>query len=72
MKITLDIQDSKAQAFLTFIRSLDFIKIENKEDFREPSKQEILESIKNGMKEVELHKAGKIELQSARDFLNEV
>lgn len=72
MKVTLDIKDSKAAAFLNFVKSLDFIRIQSKEDYEEPTKQEILDSIKQGMKEVQLHKEGKIELQSARDFLNEL
>ncbi len=72
MKITLDINDNKAAAFLNFIKSLDFISIHKKEDYEEPTKKEILDSIKQGMKEVQLHKEGKIELQSARDFLNEL
>lgn len=71
MKVTLDINDNKAAAFLNFVKSLDFIHIQSKEDYEEPTKQEILDSIRQGMKEVQLHKEGKIELQSARDFLNE-
>lgn len=72
MKVTLDIDNSKAAAFLNFVKSLDFIRIQSKEDYEEPTKQEILDSIKQGMKEVQLHKEGKIELQSARNFLNEL
>ena len=72
MRVTLDIKDSKAAAFLNFVKSLYFIHIQSKEDYEEPTKQEILDSIRQGMKEVQLHKEGKIELQSARDFLNEL
>jgi hypothetical protein len=72
MKVILEIKDSKAAAFLNFVKSLDFIHIQSQEDYEEPTKQEILDSITSGMKEVELHKQGKIELQSARDFLNEL
>ena len=72
MKVTLDINDSKAAAFLNFVKSLDFIHIQSKEDYEEPTKQEILDSIKQGMKEVQLHQQGKLKLQSARDFLNEL
>jgi len=72
MKVTLDINDNKAAAFLNFIKSLDFIHIQSKEDYEEPTKQEILDSIKQGMKEVQLHQEGKIKLQSARDFLHEL
>lgn len=72
MKVTLDINDSKAAAFLNFIKSLDFVRIQTQEDYEEPTKQEILDSIKLGIKEVQLHQEGKIELQPARDFLHEL
>ena len=72
MKVILEINDSKAAAFLNFVESLDFIHIQSKEDYEEPTKQEILDSIKQGMKEVQLHQQGKLKLQSARDFLNEL
>jgi len=72
MKVTLDINDNKAAAFLNFVKSLDFIHIQTQDDYQEPTKKEILDSIKQGMKEVQLHKEGKKELQSAKDFLNEL
>jgi len=70
MKITLEINDNKASAFLNFIKSLDFIKIQDKE--ATSSKNDILEGIKDGLNEAKLHSEGKIDLQSARDFLNEL
>ena len=70
MRVTLEINDSKASAFLNFIKSLDFIKIQNKETAS--SKKDILEGIKDGLNEAKLHSEGKIDLQSARDFLNEL
>ncbi len=72
MKVTIEITDNKAGAFLNFIKSLDFIHIYTKEDYEEPTKEELLESIAQGMKEVQLYKEGKIKLQSARDFLHEL
>jgi hypothetical protein len=72
MKVTLDINDNKAGAFLNFIKSLDFIRIQTKEEYDEPTKQEILDSINQGMKEVKLHSEGQKELQTAKDFLNEL
>ncbi|SEI94397.1 hypothetical protein SAMN05192553_101954 [Cyclobacterium xiamenense] len=72
MKVTLDIKDSKAAAFLNFVKSLDFIRIQDPEDFEEPNKQEVLENIRQGMKEVKLHQEGKVKLHSARDFLDEL
>ena len=41
MKVLLDINDSKAVAFLNFVKSLDFIRIQSKEDYEEPTNQEI-------------------------------
>lgn len=72
MRITIDIKDSKATSFINFIKSLDFIKIQSSEDLEEPTKQEILDSIEQGLKEVQMHQEGKIELKSARDFINEL
>lgn len=72
MRLVLNIQDSKATAFINFIKSLDFIRIETSENTQEPTKQEILNSITKGMKEVQLHQQGKLNLQSAKDFLNEL
>ena len=40
--------------------------------YSEPSKQEILNGIKQSLKEVKLHMQGKIKLQRAKDFLNEL
>ncbi|MBA4302035.1 hypothetical protein SAMN03080617_03474 [Algoriphagus alkaliphilus] len=72
MKITLEIDSEKASAFLNFIRSLDFIKIKVQEDFEEPTKEEILQSIEAGLKEVKDHLEGKIKLKEARTFLDEL
>ena len=70
MIVTLDINDNKATAFLNFIKSLDFITVEEKID--EPTTRELLKSIEDGLTEVKMHSEGKIKLQSARDFLNEI
>jgi len=45
MKLVLDINGNKATAFINFIKSLDFVSINNNEDYNEPTKQEILEGI---------------------------
>ena len=36
------------------------------------TKEEVVAKIKEGLEEVKLYKAGKIELRSAREFLNEL
>ena len=72
MKVVLDIQDNKAAAFLNFIESLDFIRINIQEEDQEPTKQEVLDSIQRGMKEAQLYQEGKTHLSSAKDFLHEL
>ncbi|EMO77677.1 hypothetical protein LEP1GSC127_5045 [Leptospira kirschneri str. 200801925] len=39
---------------------------------KEPTKKEILEGIKQGMKEVKLARAGKLKLKSAKELLKEL
>lgn len=72
MKITIEIKKEKASAFLNFIRSLDFIQIKTQEDLDEPTKEEILQNIEAGLKEVKEYQEGKIKLRDAREFLNEL
>ena len=38
----------------------------------EPTKEDILQGIREGLEEVELHKQGKIKLKSAKDLINEL
>ena len=42
------------------------------EDYKEPTKEEILEGLKEAVKEVKLYEEGKLELIDARDLLNEL
>ena len=76
MKIELEIKDSKAAFFLELVKSFNFVKkvkIEKLE--KEPTKKEILDGIREAVKEVNLIKAGKMKGISARElneFLNEL
>lgn len=72
MKITLEIKDNKASAFLNFIKSLDFIQIKTQEELDEPSKAEILENIVQGLQEASDHEAGRLKLKNAKEFLDEL
>ena len=42
------------------------------EDYKEPTKEEILEGLKEAVKEVNLYNEGKIKLIDARELLNEL
>lgn len=64
-QITLHIADSKFKAFLEFIKTLDYVKVEN-------SEEKALEELQSSLKQVKLMKEGKLPKQSAKDFLDEL
>jgi hypothetical protein len=68
MKVLLDIKDSKAAFFMELIKSLSFVKSEPIDN----NKALFLKELKGAVKEVALAKRGKIKLQTAKEFLNEL
>jgi hypothetical protein len=68
MKVLLDIKDSKAEFFMEVLKSFSFVKAE----LISPSKAEFLKDLKGSVKEVALAKKGKLKLQDAKDFFNEL
>jgi hypothetical protein len=68
MKVLLDIKDSKADFMIELLKNFSFVKTEP----LTPTKAEFLKDLKGSIEEVILAKQGKIKLQSARDFLNEL
>ncbi|WP_155713930.1 hypothetical protein, partial [Leptospira noguchii] len=70
----LDIKDNKAQALLEILKDLSSVKFKvlTEQEEKEPTKKEVLDGIKQGFKEVELHRQGKLKLKSAKDLLNEL
>ncbi|EMM99630.1 hypothetical protein LEP1GSC021_2159 [Leptospira noguchii str. 1993005606] len=74
MKILLDIKDNKAQALLEILKDLSSVKFKvlTEQEEKEPTKKEILDGIKQGFKEVELHRQGKLKLKSAKELLDEL
>jgi metal-sulfur cluster biosynthetic enzyme len=69
-QVILDIPDNKLPFFMELINNLGFVKKIEIDD--EPTKDQILDNIKAGLKEVQLFKNGKLSTTSAKDFLNEV
>lgn len=57
---------------MELLRNLNFVKVQEIEEDKEPTKKEILAGITQGMKEVELHKQGNLKLKSAKQLLNEL
>ena len=68
IKLHLDIKDNKAEFILELLKNFSFVETES----ITPSKAQILKELKGSVNEVALAKEGKIKLQSARDFLNEL
>ncbi len=68
MKLLLDIKDSKADFMMELLKSFSFVKTES----LTPAKAQFLRELKGSVEEVAMAKGGKIKLESARDFLNEL
>lgn len=64
-QLTLNIVESKFQAFLEFIKTLDYVEIPEVD-------KKALEELQQSLNQVKLMQEGKIEKQSAGDFLNEL
>jgi hypothetical protein len=64
-QLTLNIVESKFQAFLEFIKTLDYVEIPEAD-------KKALAELQQSLNEVKLMQEGKIEKQSAEDFLNEL
>jgi hypothetical protein len=64
-QLTLNISDSKFQAFLELIKTLDYVEVPEAD-------KKSLNELQNSLNQVKLMQEGKIVKQSASDFLNEV
>ncbi len=68
MKVLLDIKDDKAAFFMELLKNFSFVKAQT----LTPTKAQFLKDLQGAVEEVTLAKQGKIKLQSAKDFLNEL
>ena len=63
-QLTLKINDNKFRTFLEFIKTLDYVEVQEADkSFAE---------LQNSLKQVKMIQEGKIEKQMAKDFLNEL
>ena len=62
---TLNIEDNKFNDFLGFIKTLDYVKVEDIE-------ATAMKKLQSSLKQVRLNKEGKLPKQSAREFLNDL
>lgn len=64
-QLTLNIADSKFKAFLEFIKTLDYVKVEDAEE-------KALEELQSSLNQVKLIRDGKLPKQTAKDFLDDL
>ena len=64
-QLTLNISDNRFRTFLEFIRTLDYVEVPEVD-------AKALDELQSSLNQVKLMQEGKIEKQSAEDFLNEL
>jgi hypothetical protein len=64
-QLTLNISDNKFQTFLELIKTLDYVEVPEAD-------KESLDRLLISLNQVKMMQEGKIEKQSARDFINEL
>jgi hypothetical protein len=64
-QLTLNISDNKFSTFLEFIKTLDYVEVPEVD-------KKALNELQGSLNQVKLMQEGKIEKQSAEDFLNEL
>jgi hypothetical protein len=65
-KITVRVPEHKYSFVMELLENLEFIKIE------EPSKEQLIQEIKQSFKEVKMMEAGKLPKKTARELLHEL
>lgn len=72
MKLLLDIPDNKSAFVLELLKNLPFVKTKKVTEENLRSEEEFFEGLSNSIEQVKLAREGKIKLQSAREFLDEL
>lgn len=67
-RVIIDIPDNKLSFFLELVKNLGFKRVKRLTN----EQKELVDDIKSSLKQVDDHQAGKIKLQSARDFVDEL
>ena len=67
-RIIIDIPDSKVSFFMELIKNLGIKKVQKLSD----KQKSFVDDLQHSLEQVKQHQEGKIKLQSAEDFLNEL
>ncbi|WP_061224042.1 hypothetical protein [Leptospira weilii] len=71
-QIILNVPDQKYSFLMELLRNLNFVKVQEIDKNKEPTKKEILASIRQGAKEAKLIRAGKLKAKSMDQLLDEL
>ena len=75
MIVSYPVNNQEAKAIKAVLKALNVkfeIKKDKEVDFKESSKDEILNNIKSGIEDLKQYKKGKLKTTNANDFLNEL
>jgi hypothetical protein len=67
-RIVIDIPDNKLQFFLELVKNLGFKKVKR----LSKEQKDFVDDLQHSLKQVKQHREGKIKLQPARDFIDEL
>lgn len=67
-RVVIDIPDNKLKFFMELVNNLGFKKVRQ----LDAEQQEFVDDLQHSLKEVKLMQEGRLEKQSAEDFLNEL
>lgn len=67
-RIVIDIPENKVGFFMELIKNLGIKKVQKLSD----KQKNFVDDLQHSLKQVKQHQEGKIKLQSAEDFLNEL
>ena len=67
-RVVIDIPDNKLKFFMELVNNLGFKKVRQLDS----EQQEFVDDLQHSLKEVKLMQEGKLEKQTAEDFLNEL
>ncbi len=73
--VVIKIEPSKKKRFLNFIRDLDYLQLEEEngaDDYTPATKEEILDSLRQGLKESKMMDRGEIPKVTLEEFLDEL
>lgn len=70
-QVVLNIPENKYPFFMELVKSLGFVKV-SEETKLTKKQQEFVDDLQHSLEQVKQHQEGKMKLQSAKDYLNEL